>query len=82
MTQQETEQKAIDLGMPETLARLYSYEMHSLVLDARKIPDSIAKLLDEVEYLTQITSAMSAEQTQSFKKLKRLAKQIRLEISQ
>lgn len=82
MTQQETEQNAIVQGVPAPIARCYGYEIHNLVLDARKIPDSIVKLLEEVEYLTQITSALSAEQTQSFKKLKRLAKQVRLEMTQ
>lgn len=82
MNQQETEDKAIEQGIPAPIARCYGYEIHNLVLGARKVPDSIAKLIEEVEYLTQITSALSAEQTQSFGKLKKLTKAVRLEISQ
>lgn len=80
MTQEETIQKAIELGVPAQIARYYGYELHSLVLDKRHAPSAVVKLIEEVEYLTQQSSGLSATQAMIFKNLKKLVKQARLEI--
>lgn len=64
--------------MPGSLAQ--NYELHSLVLHKRHAPSAVVKLIEEVEYLTQQSSGLSATQAMIFKNLKKLVKQARLEI--
>ena len=51
-----------------------------MVLDKRHAPNAVVKLIEEVEYLTQQSSGLSATQAMIFKNLKKLVKQARLEI--
>lgn len=80
MTQDEVVAKSMDLGVPPQIARHYGYELHGLAIEASYTPKSIVKLLEEVEYLTQQSSGLSATQAMIFKNLKRLAKQVRRDI--
>lgn len=80
MTQEETIQKAMELGIPAQIARHYGYELHNLVLHKRHAPSDVVKLIEEVEYLNQQSSGLSATQAMIFKNLKKLVKQARLEI--
>lgn len=80
MTQDEAVEKAQEAGIPAQIARHYGYELHSLAMAANSTPKSIVKLVEEVEYLTQQSSGLSATQAMIFKNLKKLAKQVRGEI--